>query len=69
MSSESVAAALGDKLRPGQFTVVFPSSWRQHKCNTEFRTPKGLTRYKVRRITFLGPVVLLELGMSVSHSW
>ena len=47
VSSEAVAAALEDRLRPAQFTVVVPSSWRQSKCGVELRKPKGQTRYKV----------------------
>ena len=51
VSSQSVASALDSRLWPGQFTVVLPSSWRQHKCGVELRTPKGQTRYKVSRVS------------------
>ena len=47
VSSEAVAAALEDRLRPAQYTVVLPASWRQSKCGVEPRIPKGQTRYKV----------------------
>ena len=47
VSSQSVAAALEERLRPAQFTVVLPTSWRRQKCGVEFQTPKGQTRYKV----------------------
>ena len=47
VTSESVSRALEERLMPGQFTLVLPTSWRQNKCGVEFKTPKGQTRYKV----------------------